>query len=317
MDTDELIAHEAQVRQAVTVDLRGVLDQLERTILAVYTAAAGSTRHKLPPLAQATIRRQLVDALDRIHDRTSYAATRATLSGAARRTVAAGARGTGLDPIVSPALPADIRAAFTALTAGMRADLAAAARLARHGRLERYGDAYAVLMAARKALNRADRAATWTVHRAHDEGVRRAVDRAWSHGVQVARLWRSERNACARCAGFNGAIALPGEDFLPLFEAGDASAGTGPLSGPPAHPFCRCITEEWSGPTADADLTPVDLPYALRREAQRAVAAGHVQGSEPARLRAADRLLDVADLLIPKTAQRRAAGAVAAGTFDR
>jgi hypothetical protein len=317
VDEDELVDYEQQVRRSVAADLRTILDQLHATLTAVYVVTAGSTRHKLPPHAQETIRRHLLDALDRIQAGTSYARTRATLRGAARSAIAAGGEGTGLGVPIGPTTPLDIRAALTALTAGMRGDLLTAGRLARHGRLERYGDVVGVIMAARKALNRAERTAAWTVHRAHNEGVRRAVDKAWSQGVDVSRMWRSERSACVRCAGFNGALAAVGDDFLPVVDVADFSGGHGPAAGPPLHPWCKCSEEPWFGPVSDEELTPLDLPYALRREAQRAIATGQAQGSEPARLRAAGRLVGLDDLLIPKTVRKRAAGAVAAGTFDR
>lgn len=313
MDDRELADLERRVRDSVAGDLRATLSALQATVSAVYVAAAGDTRHKLPEAAQATLRAHLVGVLGEL-SRRDYATTRQVLIGAARAGLAGGGDDLGVE--VERRLPADVRDALKALTAGMRDDLKAARRLARLGSLERYGDAQAILSTAKAALNRADRAAVWVVHRAHNEGRTRAIDRLWSQGAGVRRMWRAERDACPRCLGFAGAIAEPGEPFHPVVDVADASAGSGPLMEPPAHPWCRCVVEPWSG-AAEADLTNVDLPVALRREAQRSILRGDAQGSRPARLRAADRLADLAGLLVPKTVVKRARKAVASGNFPK
>ncbi|HEX8109785.1 MAG TPA: hypothetical protein VF516_18770, partial [Kofleriaceae bacterium] len=118
------------------------------------------------------------------------------------------------------------------------------------------------------------------------------------------------------CLGYAGALAAPGEPFRPVFSVGDPSARpAGPVHGPPLHPWCRCELDWWypDGP----DLTPLDLPYALRREAERSILTGQAQGSAPARLRAADRLVDLAGLIVPKTVVKRAKKALQAGRFPR
>jgi hypothetical protein len=312
VDERALAELEERTRPAVAGSVRAALVALERTAAAVYITAAGDTRHALPELSQGTLRTLLMNALNGLIG-YDYADTRTVLIRAARDALAGGAADIGLE--VAETLPLDLRHALTGLTAGMREDIRTALKLAQHGPLRRYGDVQAVLGMARKALNRADSTATWVVHRAHNEGVARAVERAASRGTQVVMLWRAERGACVFCLSLAGALAGPGEAFQPIVEVADPSQiPDHPVHEPPAHPWCRCKLEAWYGPT-EADLTAVDLPVALRREAQRSLASGAAKGSRPNLLRAAARLLDVADLLIPKTVRKRARHAVEAGHF--
>lgn len=312
MDEIDLGDLERRTRDLVAGDLRAALTALSNTVAAVYIAAAGDTRHALDPRAQQTLRNHLTATLSGLAA-YDYADTRRTLVDAARAAMAGGARDLGVD--VGETLPLDVRQALTGLTAGMRADLRAALNLARHGPLDRYGAAQAVVGMARKALNRADSTAVWTVHRAHNEGRSRAVDKLAGYGENVVLMWRAERGACVFCLSLAGALAAPGEPFQPVVDVADASQVPDfPLFAPPAHPWCRCAAEPWYG-AAEADLEAVDLPMALRREAQRSLATGSAKASNPARVRAAGRLLGLADLLIPKTVQRRARKAVDSGAF--
>lgn len=312
MDERALADLERRVRDSVAGDLRAALASLERAVSAVYIAAAGDTRHKLDPHAQTTLRDHLTRVLDDLAGR-NYATTRAALLGGARAALIGGGEDLGVE--VDRRLPADVRDAIAGATRNMRTALRDARQLAKRGSLERYGDAQGVIAAARAALTAADRAAVWVVHRAHNEGRTRAVDKIWRQGTDVQMLWRAERDACVACLGYAGALAAPGEVFGPVVQVVDPSGRpTGPVAGPPLHPNCRCGLDPWYGAT-DAELTPLDLPHALRREAQRSILAGQAQGSKPARLRAADRLLDLAGLLVPKTVARRARKAVDAGKF--
>lgn len=311
MDERELADLERRTRDSTAGNLRAALVALEREITVIYTAVAGDAQHALPEMAQHTIRNRLSEALHGLVT-YDYADTRQVLTRAARAAMAGGAADVGLP--VSDTLPADIRQAMTALTNNMRKDLRDAVKLARYGPMRRLGDARTVVGMARKALNHADATAVWLVHRAHNEGRSRAIDKAASGGVEVAKLWRAERGACVACLGYAGALTEPGEPFRPVVDVADASQRPdSPVWGPPLHPHCRCQLEWWTGPTTGLDA--VDLPVALRREAQRSIASGSAIGSEPNRLRAAERLLDVAGLLIPKTVQRRARKAVDAGEF--
>jgi hypothetical protein len=314
VDEGALAELEERTRHAVAGSLRAALVALEREVTTIYIAAAGDTRHALDPFAQDTIRKRLTDALGGLIG-YDYADTRHVLISAARAALSGGADDIDEDlPGRAGQLPLDLRQALPDLTRDMRADLGEALKLAKHGGLRRYGDVQAVVGMARKALNRADLAAVFVVHRAHNEGRARGIARA-ARNIQISMLWRAERDACVACLGYAGALAVVGDSFAPVVDVADASQRpAGPVWGPPLHPNCRCQLEPWTGPTTDLDA--VDLPMALRREAQRSIASGAAVGSEPNRLRAADRLLDVADLLIPKTVQRRARKAIDAGTFE-
>jgi hypothetical protein len=236
MDTQDLADLERRTVNAVGGDLRATLTALTTTLTAVYVAAAGDTRHALPGHAQDTVRAQLADTLKALADQ-DYADIRRTLQRAAAVAMTGG--GEDFGSITSGTLPLDLRQALPALTTNMREDLRAAERLARHGRLERYGDLMAVLTAARKAANHADTTAVWVVHRAHNEGRSRAIERAASRGQQVYRMWRAERGACPSCLGYAGALATPGDPFEPVFTVADVSARPdGPVWGPPLHPHC-------------------------------------------------------------------------------
>jgi hypothetical protein len=128
-------------------------------------------------------------------------------------------------------------------------------------------------------------------------------------------MWRAETGACVACTSYAGSLAEPGDSFRPVVDVADASSKpTGPVWTPPLHPHCRCSLEPWTGPPGR--LRRGDRPIILRRAAQLAIAAGRVQASEPGRVRAADRLVKLADeLLIPKRAKRAARKAVARKRF--
>lgn len=315
MNEAELRAYEDRVRHQAAPDLRAVLDNVHKAVTLVYTAVAGDTRTPLDPQAADTIRRQFAAALDRIRAETEYGRIRQYLRDAARRAIIEGADSTGLDVTVSPVTPLDVRWALKDLTVGLRNDLADAARLARNGKLESYADLVAMATAARKAANRLDRTASWIVHRAHNEGVNRAVDKAASGGLEVAMMWVAEAGACIACTSYAGSLAVPGDTFRPAVAVADDSARPQtPLWTPPLHPHCRCHLEPWTGPVDRLKRT--DRPTILRRAAQLAIAAGKAAGSEPARVRAADRLLEVAEgLLLPARARKAARKAVARKRF--
>jgi hypothetical protein len=120
--------------------------------------------------------------------------------------------------------------------------------------------------------------------------------------------WWSERDACLACASLAG--ALPGQDglyrqVLAVTRASPRLTDEGCI--PPLHPHCRCRL---------VPATP-GLADALRREAQREVAYGwSAYDSLGSRLRAADLLVGLDGLLVPKTVVRRARGSVRQGRFS-
>lgn len=194
------------------------------------------------------------------------------------------------------------------LDATIRTGLDRAARLAEHVTLASDADVTAVVAPALAATNKAAAATRWAANRTVNVGTA-----AVAEYLDADELWIAERDACLTCLALSGQVRGPGETFdasltfadkpMPLFPIGNPL----PLDHPPRHPGCRCRTRIWLGGS--------DLPQALQREAQRTVARGwSAYASEPAKLSAADRLLQHPSLL-PATVRHRARRAVATGTF--
>lgn len=297
-DEHVLQQYEQQVLRVLGPTLRRPLEQLSDLTTILYTATAKTTRHKLPATAAQTLRGVLVEQLELLLAKPS---PRSYLRGAVREGIDLGARHAAelaqVDLHASVQAPLDVRWAVDNLHRQNQDDLRAALKLAKHGRLERFGDLQTILAPVRRAATRTERAAIWTAHRAANEGVLRVADR-----LGASRVWVAERDACLTCLAYAGHVVGPGEHFPPGLTFGDTSTVDEPMFTPPAHPHCRCTTELWVGDEND----PVGLPKALRREAQRSVAQGRGQASEPARLRALDALIQRTDLLLPKSVVRRA-----------
>lgn len=126
-------------------------------------------------------------------------------------------------------------------------------------------------------------------------------------------VWVPERDACLICLAYAGQVDT-GSGF-PVSKTFDSRPPPLPwpdpdrLPGPPRHPRCRCQLCVWSASWTSSGNEP--LPEAIEREAKRSVVKGFAlpSESEPARRRAADRLLqDGAGL--PKTVEARARAAV-------
>lgn len=157
-------------------------------------------------------------------------------------------------------------------------------------------DVMAVLGKARSALNTQKADAAWVTHRSIALGVAE-VARERGHHV----VWVAERDACLHCLAYQGRVTAPGVPFPPgLTYADKALVQFGLLLGPPLHPHCRCQLEL-------TDLEAGTLDVGLAREAARSVARGLTDhASEPARFRAADRLVKSATTLLPKSVLDRA-----------
>ncbi len=128
----------------------------------------------------------------------------------------------------------------------------------------------------------------------------------WVKGQQIvqggyAKMWVAERDACLHCLALSGAVTYES------FDAG-ATFATKPLKAfnslpePPRHPFCRCSIV----PTTPGD--DKGASKALNREAERSVAKGFADASEPQARAAAEQLLyndpDLADSVVANTAAR-------------
>lgn len=157
-------------------------------------------------------------------------------------------------------------------------------------------DVMAVLAKARGALSTQKADAGWVTHRSIALGV---AEVARERGRNL--VWVAERDACLHCLAYQGHVVAPGSPFPPALTYADKSLSQlGPLLGPPLHPNCRCQLEL-------TDLEPGTLDVGLAREAARSVARGLTDfASEPARIRAADRLVKSATTLLPKSVLERA-----------
>lgn len=166
-------------------------------------------------------------------------------------------------------------------------------------------DVMAVIGKAQAAVRTQRTDAAWVTHRGIALGV---AEVARESGLNV--VWIAERNACLNCLAYAGRVVRPGAPFPPgLTYADKALVQLGPLLGPPLHPNCRCQLEL-------TDLEPGDIDVALAREAARSVARGLTDhASEPARFRAADRLVKSATTLLPKSVIDRARRNLRDGAF--
>jgi hypothetical protein len=161
---------------------------------------------------------------------------------------------------------------------------------------------------ARRAATRIDATVAYETTQAAADGVT-AVAR--DTGLQV--VWVSERDGCLHCLAYAGETTDPGSPFPSgLTFAAHGLNPPGALLGPALHPHCRCVLQAHH--PADQDIAD-----ALKREARRSVLRGwsHESESQPARLRAAARLLaTAAGESMPKSVQKTARDAVKRGRFN-
>lgn len=167
-----------------------------------------------------------------------------------------------------------------------------------------YADVTAVAAKAQQTTTPADRAASWATLTMHARGRADVMDENL-----VARVWVPERDACLNCLAYAGQVAQPGQSFPAGLTYGDKPLSDEPVPDPPLHPHCHCEIQ------AHADGND-DVPEALKREAERVVALGRTDyASEPAKLRAAERLLLEPTSRLPKTVRKKSERAVQRGTF--
>ena len=161
-----------------------------------------------------------------------------------------------------------------------------------------------ILGKANTALTGADATVRWDTNRAVSAGTA-AI--AAENGANL--VWIPERDACLHCLAYAGWVTEVGTPFpAGLTYADKPLKPYGDLLYPPLHPNCRCQVDVTYLPPGRSDES-------LAREADRSVARGLSNyASEPAALRAADRLLQSPNLL-PKSVRERARRNVDAGSF--
>ncbi len=209
---------------------------------------------------------------------------------------------------------------------------------------------------ARQASAILARTARTTFNTELNEGL---VAAAKARGAQL--VWIAERDACLSCTGLAGHVVTPGQTFPDGTRFGGRRGEFAPVLAPPLHHNCRCRVSPWIGHDTDAaaaathdwadaikdaqargdqvavdaarkaaaaakQSASVDLPQALRREAERAVLRGDSAfDSERARLSAADRLLTKVGAdrnapspygwKVPASVKAKARAAIKRGTF--
>lgn len=174
-----------------------------------------------------------------------------------------------------------------------------------------WGSLFRILSGLNAMLLEMDRSITTVINAAASLG---AVHVAREVGGQL--MWVSERDACLHCLAYAGQIVDPGEEFEGGRTFGDKPLSEAPLKGPPLHPYCRCRLSVWLG--SREGVGDVEAPEALEREAWRTVLRGwSPYASEPARIRAADRLLDNLPGQMPKSVQEYARQAIKRGYFKQ
>lgn len=172
-----------------------------------------------------------------------------------------------------------------------------------------YRDVVDVVATARGALTTTDRTIRWAANRAIAEG---ATQVAEEEGVR--RVWVPEREACLHCLAYAGKVARAGEPFPAGLSFADRPLHSGPVANPPLHPNCRCRVQLWLGD--DDNDSGASFPDGLVREAHRVVLRGRTRyASDPAKVRAAERLLD-AGVKAPKSVKKVAEDAIARGKFQ-
>lgn len=311
------IARENRIADDITRPLRDVQRELQQELTRLYARTVGSLDE--PPTAdQSLLLRAAVAAL------ILRAAERAAelligivdaLVEAAQKAIEYGVRlaeqflGFAVDQLTytDPALTD----AVVAMRELARQDLAAAVAYAQQAPIRSHGDLVAIGAKGNQLANRVDRTARWMFNRGANRGVELIADQ-----LGAEKLWIAERDACLTCLAYSGDTVGALELFPAGKTYGDRSTVRWPIPGPPAHPNCRCRLQVWLG--SEEGVGPVEMPEALRREAQRTVARGWSEyASEPARLRAASRLIQQGATLLPRSVVDRARSAVVAGGFER
>lgn len=305
----EAVRFEEMVTAAVTAGfVQEVTEVVQQWLAAVTQAMAGAT--ELVADAVRRLRDVLIGLIDRLRPQMSE-----RLRELADRGVGLGVdmasrlRGETIRVIDQGVTDSELVRVIGTIDYRAQIRLDEARRLARTSRLSTLGDAAKLSNSVTAAANGAKADAAWCANRSIGEGVTRAT-------VQVGGklLWVAERNACLHCLALSGHVVEPGELF-PNLTFSDRPLSLPAVPYPPRHPWCRCRAELYTGPAGTQDRSDPSPATALQREAQRSVARGLTDyASNPAKLRAADRLIRRGAFL-PPTVIARAARDVKRGRF--
>jgi hypothetical protein len=328
----EALALERAAR-GVAAPLRAKLKALTRTLSALWVRKVGRVDEPADPITLHDIatetRNRLADirftpadeltryaeqaidlgvrqAVDELHLHATEGAVEHVLPATGRRAARFEWPAADLDQATVDAIRA-----VDATVAGKLADAeTAVTRIAGNN----FAELATALSPAQQAATATEATATWATNKAVNDGVAAVADQ-----LDAERLWVAERDACVHCLAYSGHVARAGQGFPVGLTFGDKPLVPWPdpmfLPGCPLHPHCRCRITVWLGSVPG--YTGPDLPAALRREAERSILTGWRMASEsqPARLRAASRLL-ARGTTLPKSVQARARTAVRRGRFN-
>lgn len=300
----ESLAYELAAEAAVTAALAAEISVAAAALWAAYAtvvAAAGT----LTEAAAAALGATAARVFGRISPELGVELERQV-----RRGLGLGARQARNYVSVNPDIPAvkivdvDLRRVVRNIDTRAQELLDQAAARGRAG-LRTADDVAAVTGLAGGAVRRAEADTRWAANRAVNAGARSVAE-----AVGYRLMWVAERDACLHCLAYSGRVEEPGDLFPGELTFADRPISLPAVPYPPRHPFCRCRVVPYNGPTS------AGAADALQREARRSVLRGDSGfASEPARLRAADRLLERGAEL-PATVESRAAAAVRRGRFE-
>jgi hypothetical protein len=299
---------ELQAEKDVAADLSAKLMRVYQDMTAAYVRYTGDVDKPLSLLSRARLTAKLVIALGGVRVQASKSLSKA-VKGALALGVEMARLHVGKKVVVTPRPDREVRRAIRDIDKLAQQDLKDALSFMKSLTIKDFSDLSMVMAKANQAVTRVERATRWATNRSINQG---SIVVAKAAGAQL--LWVHERGACLTCLKYSGMVIDTGKNFPAGLTFGDQGSSTVkiPITGPPAHPNCRCRLVPWLG--SKSGVGPVEMPDALKREAQREVLRGTAGATERQRLKAADRLLNVGTSL-PKTVQKRARLAVQKGTF--
>lgn len=300
------VQFEKKAEDVVAAELRAAMQKAFTKALASYSAAAGGLDKPLNDAARKALEKALERELRAITPKTKGKLLRATKD-ALNLGAAQARKDIGKKVVSSPRPDKVLTREINRIDKLAKQDIEEAIQLLKERGIRNQHDLNLVLARANQAVNRVESTTRWATNRAVSSGATTVMVAA---GVQ--KMWVPEPDACLHCLAYAGQVVDADKPFPGGLTFGDKPLSTDPVDGPPLHPNCRCRVVAWLGSEAG---TPTETPEVLKREAERAVLRGKGQASEPASLRAADRLISNGTSL-PKTVVQRAQRAIAAGKFS-